>query len=284
MRTHLLIPDTQLKEGVPVDHLYWLGMLIVDLKPDVIINIGDWYDFPSLSLWDKNKKSFEGRRYRKDIQAGHMGLDIVEGPMNQYNAVRKAQKKGQYLPEKHYMLGNHEYRADRVAEDTPELDGTVGTEEIKTHWEDRDWSVHDFRVVKDIDGVWYTHFVSNPMTGNPWGGTIDNRLKQVGNSFSMGHQQAFLYGQRQVGARTQHGLVAGSFYLHDENYKGPSCTESVMSGNHHWRGVVLKHEVSDGNYAIEAIPMDRLCRRYEGVGIQEYLQTEHPERELILAT
>ena len=283
MRSHLMIPDTQVKPGVPVDHLYWLGLLIVQLQPDVIIHIGDHYDFPSLSAWDRNKKSFEGRRYRKDLQAGHDALDIIEAPLIQYNKLQRAKKKARYLPEKHFCMGNHEHRADRAAEDRPELEGTVGTDEIREYWEDRGWNVHNFKVVTDIDGVWYTHFAANPMSGNPWGGAIDNRIKQVGNSFSMGHQQSFMYGQRQVGKNIQHGLVAGSFYLHDEEYKGPSCIDSVMSGNHHWRGLVYKHNVSNGNYNLETFDMDRLCRLFEGVGIQEYLQTEHPKRKLSMA-
>ena len=75
-RTHLFIPDVQVKPGVPTDHLQWIGRFIVDeqKKDPVIIMIGDWYDLPSLSSYDRGKASFEGRRYRADVQAGHDAL------------------------------------------------------------------------------------------------------------------------------------------------------------------------------------------------------------------
>lgn len=64
----LVIPDCQVKPGVPLDHMSWIGKLIVDKKPDVIVNIGDFADIPSLSSYDVGKKSFEGRRYVDDLE------------------------------------------------------------------------------------------------------------------------------------------------------------------------------------------------------------------------
>ena len=58
---HLIIPDCQVKDGVPLEYLEWIGHYIVEKKPDVIINIGDFADMPSLSSYDVGKKSFEGR-------------------------------------------------------------------------------------------------------------------------------------------------------------------------------------------------------------------------------
>ena len=62
-----VIPDTQVKKGVPIDHLLYAGKYIAEKKPDVIVHIGDHWDMPSLSSYDKGKKSFEGRRYKDDI-------------------------------------------------------------------------------------------------------------------------------------------------------------------------------------------------------------------------
>jgi hypothetical protein len=49
----LVIPDCQIKEGVPLEHLTWAGKAIVDYKPDVVVNIGDFADMPSLSTTSK---------------------------------------------------------------------------------------------------------------------------------------------------------------------------------------------------------------------------------------
>ena len=57
----LVIPDCQIKEGVPTDHLTWAGKAIVDYRPDVVVNLGDFADMPSLSTHDiKGSKYFEG--------------------------------------------------------------------------------------------------------------------------------------------------------------------------------------------------------------------------------
>ena len=71
-----------------------------------------------------------------------------------------------------------------------------------------------------------------------------------------GHQQGFMYGNRVFPTgKTRHGLVAGSFYLHDEGYKGPQ-------GNDHWRGCVVLNGVKDGDYDLMPLRMDYLQRTY----------------------
>ena len=61
-RKHLVIPDTQVKPDVPLDHIIALSHYIVAKKPDVIVMIGDWFDLPSLSSYDRGTKKGEGRR------------------------------------------------------------------------------------------------------------------------------------------------------------------------------------------------------------------------------
>ena len=39
MTTHFIIPDTQIKDGVPLDHLTWAGKYIAEKKPDVVVMI-----------------------------------------------------------------------------------------------------------------------------------------------------------------------------------------------------------------------------------------------------
>ena len=81
MTKHMVIPDTQVKPGNPLDHLRWAGEYAVEKKPDVIIHIGDHFDMPSLSTYDVGKKSFEGRRYINDINAGIEGMKAFLEPI-----------------------------------------------------------------------------------------------------------------------------------------------------------------------------------------------------------
>ncbi len=256
-RTHLLIPDTQVKPGVDTQHLTWIGKYIVDKQPDVIVHIGDHWDMPSLSKWD-SKKKMEGKRYKQDIAAGNEGMERLLAPLHAYNAQRRATKHKQYIPEMHFTKGNHEHRVTRAMEESPEYEGLVSEDDFRLG----EWQVHEFLQPVVIDGVHYAHYFYNPMSGRPFGGMMATRLKNVGHTFTMGHQQTLDYAIRFVGNTSQHGLVAGACYLHDEEYKGPQ-------GNHHWRGVVMKHDVRDGQYDPMFVSLDYLRRRYgRGAGRQ----------------
>ena len=77
MKKHLVIGDTQVKPGISLAYLSWIGKYIVDKRPDVIVMIGDFADMPSLSSYDTGKKSFEGRTYKADIRAAIKGMDTL---------------------------------------------------------------------------------------------------------------------------------------------------------------------------------------------------------------
>ena len=57
---HLIIPDQHNLPGASTDRAVWLGKLILDEKPDVVINLGDCWDMPSLCSYDKGTKDFHG--------------------------------------------------------------------------------------------------------------------------------------------------------------------------------------------------------------------------------
>jgi hypothetical protein len=263
---HIFIPDTQVKPGVPVDHLDWIGRYIVDRFADrphvTIIHAGDHWDMPSLSSYDKGKKAMEGRRFIDDIIAGNEGLAVLDGPLTALNKKRSRQGAGGkalWTPRRVMLRGNHENRIVRATEADAQLDGILGLHLL----ESPGWELHDFLVPVVIDGVAYAHYFYNPMSGNPYGGMIENRLRQVGQSFTQGHQQTLLWGSRAVLGRQQNGLVAGACYLHDEDYKGPQ-------GNAHWRGIIVKHEVRDGSYDPMFVSLNYLCLKYEGIPLSEY--------------
>jgi hypothetical protein len=250
-RMHMVIFDTQVKPGVPVDNLRWIGKYAADKQPDVIVHIGDHWDMPSLSSYDKGKKAFEGRRYRADVEAGNLAFQMLD------DEIRRA--KG-YSPRKVFVRGNHEYRIARAVESQAELDGAIGYHDLDT----RDWEVHDFLKVVVIDGVSYAHYFANPMNGRPYGGQAATRLKTIGTTFVMGHQQILDMATRIVNGRSQHALICGASYLHDEDYLG-------YQGNSYWRGIAILHEVDRGSYDIMLVSMNYLCRRYEGMSLDKFL-------------
>ena len=248
---HLLIPDTQVKPGVRLDHLEWCGNLIVKRKPEIVVMIGDFADMESLCSYDKGKKCFEGRRYKRDIQSAHEGMQRLLGPLRRYNDRLRDNKKKVYRPELILCLGNHEDRISRAIEHQPELEGVIGLNDLG--YENYGWRVVPYLVPVEVGGISYSHYFCNKLSGRPH---PNSRLMLAREhvSCSQGHVQILDYEVQYTGdGRAIHGLRAGAFYLHNEEYKGEQ-------GNHHWRGVIYKHNVKYGEYDPEFISIDRLQR------------------------
>ena len=119
MTTHLVIGDPHCTPKASNERFTWAGRMARDLKVDKVICMGDFASMDSMSSYDKKKKSFEGRRYKKDIEHAHDALQKFNDGL------------GKYEPEMHMMLGNHEDRIDRMVEDNPELDGHLCIDDLK---------------------------------------------------------------------------------------------------------------------------------------------------------
>lgn len=259
-KRHLIIPDTQLKHGVPLDHMRWIGQAIQEYKPDTIVHLGDHWDMESVSRHSNpGSVDKENKRIAKDIEAGNKGLEILDAYM------------GGYEPERKILLrGNHENRLDRFINENPVVAGVVGDHlfnDRQLGWEVIDYFRGSPGMV-EVDGVAYAHYFANPNTGQPIGGTIQNRLSKIGQSFVQGHQQGLLQGNIQhATGRIRHGIVAGSSYLHDEDYKGMA--------NAHWRGIVVLNEVNKGQFCEMPLTVNYLCDKYEGRSVGSFLRRNY---------
>jgi hypothetical protein len=250
---HLFIPDTQVRDGVPINHIEALGNYIEAKRFEKIIVAGDWFDMPATSKWNSNLEQ-ENLRVIDDIQSGKRAMSLLWKAVNKQNKKYSKWKMKKYSPEKHFLMGNHEVHLERLWEADPRLSGLIdyGCLGLEHHG----FQVHDFKKIINVDGVGYSHFFYNPMSGRPYSGMIETRLKNIGFSFTQGHAQEFAYGERQLpNGKRLHGCVAGAFYQHDEDYKGPQ-------GNRHWRGVIVKNEVENGEYDIMKVSLNYLLRRY----------------------
>lgn len=228
----MFIPDCQVKPGIDTTYLEAIGQYIVDKKPDVVVNIGDFFDFESLSSYDKGKLSFEGRRLEKDIEAGKEGMKKLLKPLRQFQ-----KSNPWYNPRMVFTIGNHEQRLMRVPSDNAEFDGFIGYHLLEL---EKDWEVHDFLKPVNIQGINFVHYLANPMSGKPYGGNAQNQLKNVGASFCVGHKQTLEVAiQPVIDGTMRLGIVAGASYPHNEEYKGDF-------GNLHFRGIVMLHDAKDG--------------------------------------
>jgi len=253
--THLVIFDTQVRPGIDLDYLRWIGEYIVRKQPDVIVMIGDHADMESLSSYDKGMRSAENKRVKADIEAAQEGMFELLLPLKQLQVSQEIAGKPIYKPRMVLTLGNHEQRIERHVNANPELHGFLSMDDLG--YEGDGWEVYPFLTPVEIDGVFYCHYFPNVMTGKPLGGTAANMLTKIGTSFTMGHQQLLDIAVRtlQTTGQQQWGVKCGSSYVHNEHYKG-------VQGNLHWRGIMVKHNVKDGSYDPLMISMDWLKQEY----------------------
>lgn len=251
---HFVIPDTQVKKGDPVNHLRAAGNYIVAKKPDTLIHLGDHWDMPSLSYYDIGTIKIEGARYQDDIEAGIKGMEALMSPIKEYNHGKR--KRDRYNPRLVFLHGNHEDRITRAINADPKWEGKINLSDLQL--EEMGWEVYGYQQPVEIDGILYCHnFVNmSSLKKSIIGGTIENKLKHIGQSFTMGHQQILQMGIRYLNnGKAQRGLVVGAFYQHQEDYMTPQ-------GNHHFRGCIMCHEVKDGNYNIMELSLEYLIKRW----------------------
>lgn len=250
---HMVIPDTQVKPNGSVDHLRWAGEYAAEKKPDVIIHLGDHWDMPSLSVYDVGKKSFEGRRYADDIQAGLKGMAAFLAPIRAEQQRLRINKKKRWNPRLVFIIGNHEQRIERAIESDAKLEGLIGYKDLQL--DKLGWETYDFLAPVVIDGICYSHYFTSGVMGRPVS-SAKLMIQKKMMSCVMGHVQdrEIAYARKADGSHVT-GLFAGIFYVHDEDYLTPQTNGS-------WSGIWMFHDVDDGAFHEQPISIQSLGRKY----------------------
>lgn len=249
----LVIPDTQVKPGVPLDHFRWIGNYIVAKQPEVIVHIGDFADMPSLSSYDQGKKSFEGRRYIRDVESVIKAQEILFEPLRLFNRSRKESHKSLYRPKLILTLGNHEQRINRAVDDDPKLEGVISVDDLK--YNSFGWEVHGYLEVIIIGGVAFSHYFTSGILGRPVT-SPQALLAKKHMSCVMGHVQVDgIASQYRADGKRITAIFAGSCYLHDEEYLNPQ-------GNKTWKGIWMLHDVRDGEFDVMPVSLNYLGKKY----------------------
>lgn len=251
MTSHLVIPDIHAHPDHSNNRADYLSQLIIDLQPDVVINLGDQFDMASLSGYDKGKRSFVGRSYKNDLNSG---LEFSE---RLWEPVRARKKR---LPYRIYIEGNHEHRIEKALDLNPELVGTID-------FKDYDLDRYYDEVVRyegstpgiiEVDGVNYSHYFISGVLGRPISGEHPaySLSTKLGGSVTAGHLHTVDYNVRtDVYGRKRHALIAGCFFDYNSDWAG-------SANDLYWRGVIVKRNVFDGEYDPEFISMNQLVKEY----------------------
>lgn len=253
----LVIPDPHAHPDYSNARFDLLSHLIMDRKPDTIICLGDFADMPSLSSYDKGKKSFEGRRFKDDCESAIDAQVRMFAGIAEYNDRARRNKDKQYRPTTVMLGGNHdEGRISRIVNDNPEWEGVIALSALR--YNDYWHTYVPYRHTIDLDGVLYSHHFATGVSGRPIGGINMGRSLVQKNyvSSTVGHSHLWnsFTDTRRDGTRV-HGLSAGCFV---------DFALEFAAETHHlwWRGVILKHNVRDGDYDLEQISLDRLRALY----------------------
>jgi hypothetical protein len=248
-----VIPDCQVKPDQDYSYLEAIGNYLISKQPDVIVHLGDFADMPSLSSYDKGKKSFEGRRYKADIEAAKLAMDELLDPIKNYNATSSKHKKKKYQPPMLMLTGNHEHRILRAINDDPKLDGTIGL--VDLGYEKAGWEVSPFLKVEQVAGICFSHYFVSGVMGRPVM-SAQALLTKKHVSCIAGHQQGRQIATATAGdGRLMTAIIAGSCYTHEEDYLGPQ-------GNEHWRGMVMCYEAVNGRFDEGFVSLDYLTSKY----------------------
>lgn len=263
---HVVIGDAHARPDVPNDRFTWLGKYLLDLRlanPEAsvkVIDIGDFEDMPSLSSYDIGKKSYEGRRYKRDIATGIDARQRVNQAIDDYNERQRANKKRAISVEKFALGGNHsEGRIKKVIESSPMLDGTIGTGDFR-HSE-LGWQYVPFLKPLTLDGITYQHYFVSGVMGRPISGESPglSLIKKTLTSTVCGHSHVFDMAHRTNPlGKAIWGIHAGCFLDKNqyEDYAGPA--------NKLWRkGILVLFGVNDGDFkTFQWIGVEDLERMY----------------------
>ena len=250
-KIHLVIPDTHAHPNFHNKRAEWLGKLINDVKPDVVIHLGDSADMPSLSSYDRGTKAFQGRRYADDINA-HLDFNY-----RLWDIVRASKKR---LPERYFLEGNHEHRIKKAINIQPELEGAISFDDLDLE------RFYDHIVeyngrspgVVSVDGISYAHFFISGVMGKAIGGAHPaySILAKGHGSATAGDLHLLSYEcQTGIGGKRLQGLVAGCYQDYDADWAGEA-------NKLWWRGVIIKRGVDNGNYDPQFISIQQLRKEY----------------------
>ncbi len=239
-----VIPDVQAMPGVRLDHLEWAGRYMAAKQPDVIVCIGDFGDFPSLSKFERGTRHFEGRRYVKDLAAFHDAMERFLTPI--------AQASG-YKPVMIFTEGNHEDHIERATIEDAKLEGLISKADLRLA--QYGWEVYPFLQPVSVGGVAFCHYFPSGSMGKPISSATEI-LRKLHMSAFAGHQQGreIAYSRRADGSNMT-AIISGSFYQHDYTYLSPFT-------NGHWRGMWMLHEVKNGRFDEMAVSIDFLKRKF----------------------
>lgn len=233
----------------------YLGELIYDLKPDMVIDLGDAADMKSLNSYDsRNPQQVVTQSYEKDIEVYNDAMERIRWKF------RHHKRKQPYWVG---FEGNHEHRIKKALSLDPRIEGSrygISFGHLQTdQWFNEYHEYEDSAPsIADYDGVSYAHYFSSGNFGTATSGTHHayTLLQNRNHSSTCGHShKRSLYFKDSAHPKGIIGLVAGCF-------KGANEAWAGQANRDWWSGVVIKRELENGMYEPEFVSLKTLEKTY----------------------
>ena len=140
----------------------WIGNYIRSVKPDLVIQIGDFGTFDSLNSHAPND-TLDGR-LKPPFEADLGSFNIALGEMGNLDGI-----------EKHETMGNHERRLYLYENAHPEMQGRLGCS-LESILKEHGWTYSPYGMPYMVGGVAFVHACLNTL-GKTYGGkTAENTI------------------------------------------------------------------------------------------------------------
>lgn len=266
MKTYLWFSDSHDCPHHDKSRFELLGRLIVDRRPDVIVQGGDFASMESLSHWDQNKRLLiEGRRVKNDLYSARVAWHMVATYIWELQEKQVKAKTKKYRPGLVWFEGNHEDWVRQWMERTPEMDGMIDLKDQLELDSFTDFAFVDYVPWKEVrvyDGILFCHAPIG-RTGPIYSKYISARaLTDVTNIpiiFGHTHRKqedtiARFDGEGRI--KVIRAINGGCFFETWPHY-------AEGNTNDYWQGVLLIHVYEDGLFDVEEWSLERLRRKYE---------------------
>lgn len=255
-KTIVVIGDAHAHPDYPNDRFDWLGQLIVDTRPDIIVDIGDFADIPSLGRQEVGTMAFEGRRYKNDIACAIDARRRVKAPSDALSAHLEAQHRARWNPRWVAIGGNHDdEHFTRTVHYDAKLEGLISKADLKLA--ELGWEAYPFGEMVDIEGFLFTHYFMGGVMGKPIGGLYPtvNFLKRYHASCVQGHTHYFQMRHEMGRQGKLYAFIAGCYF--DYN---PTWTNAHIFYD---RGILILRGVEQGSLeSFEWLGINEIKERY----------------------
>jgi hypothetical protein len=261
--TILVIPDSHSEPDQDLTRYTLLGRMICDVFANVsskciVVQIGDWYDLASMSSYERpGSKSFEGRRFMDDLDAGMEAQRLVWKEVEDYNRWRRGENVLDI--EWHWLQGNHEQRLAKALEADPtKLEGVISMAML-TEDSPIPWTVHDFLRPLFINEVGFCHYWASGVMGRGIGGEnpAATILRKQMTSCVQGHTHTLDYAERtRADGVKLSAAVVGCYFTDFVSWAGYQV-------NQLWTpGVAVLRDVNGGQFDFEWWSYRRIVKSF----------------------